>query len=97
MPNYCDNSVTLQHEDKAKIDALDAELSKKSEGHYGSQGQLFEFLRPNPSGEWQYDWSCENWGSIADVTFDECKMFNAINRALVGSTGKSAPFRWNGC
>ena len=67
MPNYCDNSVTLRHEDKAKIDALDAELSKKTEGHYGSQGQMFEHLRPNPAGEWQYDWSVENWGSKWDA------------------------------
>ena len=67
MPNWCDNSVTLRHEDKAKIDALDAELSKKTEGHYGSQGQMFEHLRPNPAGEWQYDWSVENWGSKWDA------------------------------
>lgn len=68
MPNWCDNMVTLRHTDKSKIDALDAELSKKSEGHYGSQGQLLNFLRPNPTGEWQYDWSVDNWGTKWDAS-----------------------------
>lgn len=67
MPNYCDNSVLLRHSDKAKVDALDAELSKKTEGHYGSQGQLLNHLRPNPSGEWDYNWSVENWGTKWDA------------------------------
>jgi hypothetical protein len=67
MPNYCDNTVTLRHSDKSLVDALDAELSKKTEGHYGSQGQLLNFLRPNPSGEWEYNWSVDNWGTKWDA------------------------------
>lgn len=62
MPNWCDNSVRLSHSDRTKVDALEQEMSKK-----GDQGQslaeMFHHLRPNPSGEWQYDWSCENWGT----------------------------------
>ena len=66
MPNWCDNSVTLRHNDKSKIDALDAEMSKKNdEGR--SMAEPFNHLRPNPSGEWQYDWSCENWGCKWDA------------------------------
>lgn len=62
MPNYCDNSVILRNDDKSKIDALAEEMSKKNEdGH--SMAEPFNFLRPNPSGEWQYDWSVENWGT----------------------------------
>ena len=62
MPNWCDNSMRLYHEDKTKIDALEAEMSKKNdEGR--SMAEPFNHLRPNPSGEWQYDWSCENWGT----------------------------------
>jgi hypothetical protein len=62
MPNWCDNNIRLYHEDKTKIDALEAEMSKKSEdGNF--LAEPFQHLRPNPSGEWQYDWSVENWGT----------------------------------
>lgn len=61
MPNWCDNIVTLSHTDKAKIDALEAELSKED------GGEFFNSLLPNPAGEWQYDWSVENWGTKWDA------------------------------
>lgn len=67
MPNWCDNSVLLRNSDKSKVDALDAELSKKTEGLFESQGELLNFLRPNPSGEWNYNWSIENWGTKWDA------------------------------
>jgi hypothetical protein len=59
MPNYCDNSMRLYNQDTAKIDALEAEMSKKNDdGH--SMAEPFQHLRPNPSGEWDYNWSVEN-------------------------------------
>jgi Ferredoxin-like domain in Api92-like protein len=61
MPNWCDNSMHLTHEDKTKIDALVAELQKKE-----GEG-IFQLLRPNPSGEWDYNWSVENWGTKWDA------------------------------
>ena len=57
MPNWCDNVVTLRNSDKSKIDALDAALSDKE------NQSLLNHLRPNPAGEWQYDWSITNWGT----------------------------------
>lgn len=63
MPNWCDNMVTLRHEDKSKIDALDAELSKRDAESHRCQGEFFNSIRPNPSGEWDYNWSVENWGT----------------------------------
>lgn len=62
MPNWCDNSIRLYNEDKTKIDALEAEMSKKNDdGH--SMAEPFNHLCPNPAGEWQYDWSVSNWGT----------------------------------
>lgn len=60
MPNWCYNSVTLSHEDTSKIDALEAELSKE-------EPQVFQHLRPNPTGEWDYAWSVDNWGTKWDI------------------------------
>ena len=66
MPNWCDNRMTLSHEDTTKIDALEAELSKKNdEGR--SMAQPFQHLCPNPDGEWDYAWSCNNWGTKWDA------------------------------
>jgi hypothetical protein len=54
--------MRLYHEDKSKIDALEAEMQKKNDaGH--SMACPFEHLHPNPAGEWQYDWSVNNWGT----------------------------------
>lgn len=56
MPNWCDNSVTLRHSDISKLDSLAAALG-------GERKEFLNHLRPNPSGEWQYDWSVNNWGT----------------------------------
>lgn len=62
MPNWCDNRVRLSHDDKEKIDALELEMAKKNdEGR--SMACPFQHLCPNPTGEWQYDWSVTNWGT----------------------------------
>jgi hypothetical protein len=62
MPNWCDNTVRLTFQDKEALDVLEKELSNK-EGD-----GVFQLLRPNPAGEWQYDWSVENWGTKWDMS-----------------------------
>lgn len=77
MPNWCDNSLRLHHEDKTKIDALEAELSKKNDqGH--SMGCLFNHLRPESpeceNGDGWYAWHCENWGTKWEASLiDWCR------------------------
>ena len=61
MPNWCYNSATLHHDDKAKIDAFEEELQKED-------NQPLNHLRPNPAGEWDYGWSVDNWGTKWDVS-----------------------------
>lgn len=65
MPNWCQNVAYIANDDKTKIDAIIQELDKKDEA------QLFNSLMPNPSGEWQYDWSVENWGTKWDASVYE--------------------------
>jgi hypothetical protein len=61
MPNWCYNTATVFHEDKTKIDGLEQELLKE-------KAEPFNYLRPNPAGEWDYAWCCDNWGTKWDVS-----------------------------
>jgi len=70
MPNWCQNVAYISHEDKSEIDKIITELDKKDEA------KLFSSLIPNPSGEWDYDWSVSNWGtkweaSVYEYWFEE--------------------------
>lgn len=60
MPNWCDNSLTIRHADKSKLDELESELNK------GDDSQLLQHLRPHES-EWDYGWCVENWGTKWDA------------------------------
>lgn len=90
MPNWCDNRMTLSHEDKSKIDALEAELSKKNDKG-GSMAQPFQFLCPNPTGEWDYEWSCTNWGTKWDADIIDWDRTGDTEITLYCNTAWSPP------
>jgi hypothetical protein len=80
MPNWCDNSLTLTHSEKTKLDQLAIELDK------GNDAEVFKHLRPY-EGEWDYGWCCENWGTkweariIGWERIDETTMFVSFETA----------------
>ena len=60
MPNWCQNVVTISHEDNEKIDAIENELNKDKDN-----SGLFQMLRPRPAEheeDW-YSWNVDNWGT----------------------------------
>ena len=69
MPNWCQNVVYIDHDDKEKLNQIEEYLSKDDEDGF------FNLLVPYP-GEWDYDWSVSNWGTkwngdIYDIKLNE--------------------------
>jgi hypothetical protein len=58
MPNWCDNQATITHEDKSKIDAIEATLKAEEK-------ELFKTIYPRPDDQEEnwYDWNVNNWGT----------------------------------
>jgi hypothetical protein len=61
MPNWCGNTLRLEHDDPA-------EISRAIEGF--KKGEFFQTLVPNPDNTWEYDWCVNNWGTKWDVGGD---------------------------
>jgi len=59
MPNWCRNNLSVSHRNSKELE----NLSKILDSNCG----LFEAFLPNPSGQWDYSWSLENWGVKWDV------------------------------
>ena len=55
MPNWCYNSVSILHNDKDKIDAIEKALANKED--------WFSVIHPRPNQEEWYEWNTENWGT----------------------------------
>lgn len=58
MPNWCDNTLTMGHEDPKMI--------ARAKRAFNNGGFLNEFI-PCPEGEDWYSFNCENWGTKWDV------------------------------
>lgn len=69
MPNWCDNSVILSNDDVTKVEALVKVLMDKDT-------EVFQHLRPNPTGEWDYNWSWENWGTKWDMSIIDWQRYD---------------------
>ena len=65
VPNWCSNNLEIRSDDP--------ELIKKFNLALDSDG-LFQSLCPNPSGEWDYGWSVDNWGVKWDVRGEEIQV-----------------------
>jgi len=59
MPNWCANTVTFRHKDRAQLERI-------VKG-YNGEGLFKEFL-PTPESEDWYEWNVNHWGTKWDVS-----------------------------
>ena len=62
MPNWCDNTLEVSHEDPKMVDRVVQAFTA---------GRLCEEFIPSPNGEWDWDFSVNNWGTKWDVGGDQ--------------------------
>jgi len=58
MPNWCNNTLNLRHEDPAQIERAKTAFA---------DGRFLEEFVPFPNGEWDYNWCVNAWGTKWDV------------------------------
>lgn len=64
MPNWCENDLRISSPDVAWLDGLEKAIE---------ENKMLSYIRPNPTGEWEYGWSVENWGTKWDVGVQFCE------------------------
>jgi len=65
MPNWCNNTLNISHNDPAMIE--------RAKTAYQAGRFLQEFV-PFPNGEWDYNWCVQNWGTKWDVGCEDAHM-----------------------
>ena len=75
MPNWCLNNVTISSHVPEKMKRIRAILE--------SDAGLFQSLVPNPSGDWEYSWSVENWGTKWDVLPKEINVIQNDDETII--------------
>lgn len=71
MPNWCANNCEITHDDKSKIDAIENFLKEFDANEDENKTGLLQFLVPNPTDQWDYNWSVANWGTKWDIQLYE--------------------------
>jgi len=65
MPNWCNNTLNLRHEDPAQIERAKTAFA---------DGRFLEEFIPFPNGEWDYNWCVNAWGTKWDVGGEDAHM-----------------------
>lgn len=88
MPNWCQNTLNIFHEDKGKVDKLQNVLNTE-------EPKMFEHLCPQPNDvdDW-YSWNIENWGTKWDASIIDYERLDDNTISIVFDTAWSPPTKW---
>ena len=91
MPNWCSNTAKIRNDDVSKIDAIEAFLKEWDVNEDQNKTGLLEFLIPNPTGEWEYNWAVANWGTKWDIQLYEWSRLDENTISLNFDTAWAPP------
>lgn len=85
MPNWCQNTLSLYHEDKSKIDELEKRCKEQ-------EPKIFEYLRPMPEDheDW-YSWNTGHWGTKWDASVIDSERIDENTITIIMDTAWSPP------
>jgi hypothetical protein len=88
MPNWCSNVATINHGDKEKIDAIEAELKKDKD-----ESGLFQMLHPRPADQEEqwYEWNTSHWGTKWEASIYDFERLDDNNIKINFDTAWSPP------
>lgn len=82
MPNWCSNTVTLEHSDPAMVARARSAFAA---------GRLLEEFIPFPNGEWDYNWCVTNWGTKWDVGGEDASIQDIHGGVMLSFDSAWAP------
>jgi hypothetical protein len=91
MPNWCQNVVTISHEDSTKLNIIHTAVANEN----NLEESFFNLLVPRPieeSENW-YHWNLENWGTKWDVKV-EISEYTDNSITLVFDSAWSPPIQF---
>lgn len=74
LPNWCNNNLEIRSDNPNLIKKFN--LALDSDG-------LFQALKPNPTGAWDYSWSVENWGTKWDIRGEDIQVVQSDDDRII--------------
>ena len=69
MPNWCYNTINIEGPREELDKFVEKAKSKDKDVAPSDRSLSFQNFLPSPTGEWEYNWCVENWGTKWDARY----------------------------